>query len=152
MNNEEKQDKEILQPLLEWSVHPLKENWKISLGVIALLLFIAWFVSQLFPESPFFWIILAMFFMIGSLHQFFFPTRYILTEEGIEVYNLFTRLRRKWSYFRNYYLDKRGIQLSPFTSPSRLDSFRGILVLWDSEHKEKILDLIKSYIKTNNEK
>lgn len=40
------------------------------------------------------------------------------------------------SMFRSFYPDKRGVLLSPFTRPSRLENFRGVYVRYDGNKDE----------------
>ena len=71
----------------------------------------------------------AAFILIASLSNFFLPTRYRLSEESVHVGNLFYRRTRKWTEFRRCRSGRGGVKLLTLPRDSRLDNFRGMLIL-----------------------
>ena len=114
------------QELLVWRVHPAARNpfktLGVSVAILCLSLGSAWYAGNMLG-------VLALLLLVGSLWPFFLPTRYRLTTWGIEQHRWPTRIRKPWSYFRRYQRDRRGVLLSPFPHPSRLDPFRGMYLL-----------------------
>jgi hypothetical protein len=57
------------------------------------------------------------------------PTRYRLTDEGLEVKSLGVTRARPWSEMRRMAVDEAGIFLSPFERPHWLEAYRGVRLL-----------------------
>ena len=112
--------------LITWRVHPAKRSLTkailVSLVILLLTYFSSWYAGKPFGA-------LAFILLMGSLWPFFVPTKYRITSWGVEQIRWPVRQKRPWSHFRRYEVDARGILLSPFISPSRLDSFRGMYLL-----------------------
>jgi hypothetical protein len=121
------------EELTTWSVHPAKRNPTktvlVSLVILLLTYFSSWYAGKPFGA-------LAFVLLTGSLWPFYVPTRYRITTWGVEQIRWPVRQKRPWSHFRRYEADARGILLSPFISPSRLDSFRGMYLLTGSSSQE----------------
>lgn len=112
-----------------------------------MLLLVIWCVVYLATGSLLF-LTIAIVMLLGSLSGFFLPTEYELYADKIKVRYFLSNLEKEWKSYRSFYVDKNGILLSPFTKPSRLESFRGIYLRLDrnSEIKDKVIDFIKSKI------
>lgn len=134
---------------LEWTVHPLKANWKVSIGLIVFLIAINTAIYFSFDSLTF--LFLSIVFLFGSLSSFFLPATYILNDEGITVKSIFRKSTRNWGYFKSYYPEKKGIFLSPFPQPSRLENFRGLFVRFNN-NKTEVVEFIKQRLnsKGNN--
>lgn len=130
---------------LEWTVHPLKTNRKVSIGLIIFL--IALCTSIYFSFDSLTFLILSVIFLVGSLSSFFLPTTYLLQDNCIIVKTIFRRSARKWDSFKRYYPDKNGVFLSPFLYPTRLENFRGLYVRFNN-NKTEVVDFIKQKIGT----
>ncbi len=128
---------------LEWTVHPLKANKKVSIGLIIFL--IALCTSIYFSFDSLTFMILSVIFLVGSLSSFFLPTTYLLQNDCIIVKTIFRRFSRQWDSFKSYYPDKNGVFLSPFLHPTRLENFRGLYVRFN-DNKTEIVNFIKQKI------
>lgn len=126
-------------PEKEWVVHSLTENWKKSACLI-LFLFVIWVLIYLFFQS-FFYMILSVVVLLGSLSSFFLPVRYVFYSDRVTIHFFLGKRSKPWSVFKNYYVDKNGALLSPFPKPSRLDTFRGMYIRFGSNRAE-IIDYI----------
>jgi len=71
-----------------------------------------------------------------TLHSYFLPTKYTVDENSITVAYMFQKKSYEWKYFKTYYMDDKGILLSPFASPSRLENFRGLYVRYGNKQNE----------------
>ena len=83
--------------------------------------------------------------MLASLAKFYFPTTYRLTNDKITIKTTTQTLHKDWSMYRSFYPDKKGILLSPFTQPSRLENFRGIYLMLENNH-EQVTDYVRAHI------
>lgn len=147
----EKENSEQQYPnavVMEWTVHPVKKNWKTSVCVVSFLLILC--VSIYFSFESATYLIISTAILFVSLLSFFFPTTYILQDDCIIVKTLLRRFSRQWSSFKSCYPDKNGVLLSPFLSPSRLENFRGIYVRF-SHNRSEVLDYIRSKIKVTED-
>lgn len=133
---------------LEWIVHPFKRSWAVALGVSILIVVIPIFVYFAYEDL---WLALLTFvIMFFSLRTFYFPTRYILDDEGVAYACFPFRARRPWKAFKAYYAVEGAVRLSTFSSPSRLDAHRGFLLRYE-EGGERIVDFVKSRIPEKDE-
>lgn len=132
---------------LEWSVHPVKENLRISLLVILFL--VAVWVGTYIAFHDAIWVILAILFLGGSLLPFFTVTSYRMDDSGVTIRRPLTKVVREWARVRSFYPDRKGVLLSPFARPSRLENFRGVYVRFGS-NREQILHLLKQRVPSSD--
>jgi hypothetical protein len=126
-------------PEKEWVVHSLTENWKKSACLILFLLFIWILIYSMFQS--FFYMILSIVVLLGSLSSFFLPVRYTFYPDKVTIHFFLSKRSKPWSVFNNYYVDKNGVLLSPFPKPSRLDAFRGTYIRFGGNRAE-IIDYV----------
>jgi hypothetical protein len=55
--------------------------------------------------------VIAAFVLLTATAESFFPTRFRLTDEGVEAFNLFRRARRPWSRFESWRRSDEGYYL-----------------------------------------
>lgn len=130
--------------MLEWEVHPFVEN-KVKSTLLVLFIFIICVIIYIKLRHPWYVIFFALL-LIGSLHTYFFRTKYKFSDTDITInYPLYT-IKREWNYYRGYYIDKNGILLTPFSVPNRLENFRGVFIKYDKNKKDEIIAYIRSKI------
>ncbi|OGL48133.1 MAG: hypothetical protein A2161_02735, partial [Candidatus Schekmanbacteria bacterium RBG_13_48_7] len=95
---------------IEWRVHPAMERPLAFILVLIFLLFFCIFVY--FYTNSNFLTVVSIVILFVSLQTFFFPTDYILDEEGLEIRKLIGSQKRSWTNFRSFYGTNRGIQIS----------------------------------------
>lgn len=78
-------------------------------------------------------------------HRFFFPTSFFLNEKEVKIKRVFTTIVRPWVVFRGFYYDKNGVQLTPFSYPSRLDTYRGLFLKF-KDNKDEVVEFIKKHL------
>jgi len=139
----EKQD----MPQMEWVVHPLKENILKSTCLILVLLLLCVAIYLAF-QVPFYAFLSAVI-LFSSLNTFFLPVRYALYTDKVTIYFPFSKRSKPWTDFKSYYIDKKGILLSPFPKPSRLENFRGMYMRC-GKNKAEIVDVIKKQMGDDN--
>ena len=130
-------------PQYVWVVHPLFDSPRKSVFLVLFLVFLVIGIQFLFDSFGV--AFLSIFFLFGSLRQYFFPVRYEVYDDRITVSSFFFKQNRLWNEFRSYYIDQHGILLSPFSKPSRLESFRGIYVRFGLD-KSVVQDLVQSKV------
>jgi len=131
---------------MKWQTHPAKENITKTILSIA---FIFIFVILIANFYNLYWALLGLVFLFASLHSYYFPTSYEITDEEIIIKTIFTTQKRKLSEFKRLYTGKNGILLSPFKHKTFLNNFRGVFLLLPREHNE-IINFIKGKLDTEN--
>lgn len=133
-------------PLLTWRSWPFVERPRASLLLTAFLIFLAYFLWQIAVvqwQQPWYYF-LGMLLVLGSLLPYFIPTTYELYEYEIVIHYLLIKITRKYTDFGCFYSDKRGIMLSTFKLPRRLDAFRGQSLRFSKEktEKERLIEIL----------
>lgn len=131
---------------LTWTAHPVKRRPLISAAVTIFVVMVVVVVYYTTMSRTF--AILAMVVLLASLAKFYFPTTYIMDAEGLTIGSTSQKIKKEWSQFRSCYPDKNGILLSPFPSPSRLESFRGVFVMFEG-NSEQVTAFARRYIGAN---
>ena len=124
---------------LEWSSFLAAENKTRTLLVTLFLLALFAIIYVSFGSL---WFIVSMLLLGGSVAPYFAPTRYKMTEEGVEAFQFFHTTRKTWESFRSYYEDRRGVLLSPFDRPSRLENYRGLYLRFGGR-KDEVMEYVK---------
>jgi hypothetical protein len=130
--------------MIEWTVYPIRNNWKVSVGLVLFLVILCVAIYLSFDSATF--LLLSAVLLISSLSPFFFPTKYMLQDDCVVIKSLFRTYSRKWDSFKSYYPDKNGVLLSPFPVPSRLENFRGMYVRF-GDNRAEAMDFIESRIR-----
>jgi len=125
---------------LSWISHPAKIRKQAAAITIVFILIIMILVYLLTFSKVM--VILTVVIFTGALSTFFFPTKYELSAEKVKIKYLFTSVEKEMSMFRSYYPDRRGVLLSPFTRPSRLENFRGVYIRYH-QNKEQVDAFVK---------
>ena len=67
---------------------------------------------------------------------------------GLECRHLGRRQARQWTQFHRIDTRPNGLFLSPFTRPSRLDSFRGFFLPFH-QNRDAVVYYVRRYVDTN---
>ena len=126
---------------LSWVSHPAKLR-KVAAAITLLLIIAIMVVVYNITQS---WVMLVFAYLLfnAALSSFYFPTRFEVSQEKVKIKYTFTSQEKDMSMFRSYYTDKRGVLLSPFSRPNRLENFRGVYLRY---HNNK--DEVDAFIKT----
>ena len=84
---------------------------------------------------------LSIMILFGSLHGYFFAASYSLSDQGVEIKGPFGTHRREWGRFKSFWVDPKGLSLSPFTKRSWLEHYRGMRLLY-SDNKDEIVEFV----------
>lgn len=97
-------------------------------------------------------VLMAAFIFLISLSTFYFPTKYTVDETKATIKYLFTFKERNLSAFRAVFPGQRGILLSPYLGPTRLENFRGFYLRYGKDNKEEVDRILSELISWRNEK
>ena len=126
---------------LEWSVFPFVEDVRRSALVVLVIAAVAAVVYLAFRDV--FLTLLSAAILVASLFSFFTRTTYRLDDEEVVIKSSVGRNAKRWSYFKRYYPDGKGITLSPFERKTRLEPFRSVRLLYGSEKDEVVAFVAK---------
>ncbi len=152
---------------LRWVSHPMRE-YPITTGILLLFLgLIAAFLWDVTStpvdqsitvftwvgmnvagwDMPFFYY-LGIIFLFFSLITYFIPTYYQCDEDLITIRYWFFKVTHRYDEYGCFYLDAKGVMLSTFKRPRRLDPFRGLSLRFSRSRKEKqpLLDILQERI------
>jgi len=132
------------QACLRWTAHPLVDDFPKSLLLVAIVVGVLVVVKISFLSEGF--VLLAAILFLFALAKYFFPTKYELSEQGIEVWFLGYRYSRPWTAYSSFYNCRGGVHLSPFPEPNRLDTFRGSFLLC-RKNREEVLAFVRTKIR-----
>lgn len=127
------------EPVLAWRSWPFMERPISSILLIIFLCGLAIFLYWVTVENwrqPLYYI-LGMTLVLVNLLPYFILTEYELYEDKISIKYLFFKVSRPYTDFGCFYQDKRGIMLSTFKLPRRLDAFRGQSLRFSAKAEEK---------------
>ena len=138
------------EPILKWKSWPLMERpWTSLLLILFLILlsFLLYYITVTGWQQPFFYI-LGMLLVLGNLLPYFILTEYEIYEDKVQVRYLFLKISRPYTDFGCFYEDKRGIMLSTFKMPRRLDPFRGLSLRFSAnkQEREKLIEILMQKI------
>lgn len=129
-----------------WYSHPAKERPVAAVVVLAAILTIFYFVYDI-TGSPVMVLVGVLIFTI-SLSTFFFPTRYTVDEKQVVIKYLYSSKERNLSAFRTVFPGRRGVLLSPFLGPSRLENYRGFYLRYGRDNKKEVDEFLKDLFDT----
>ena len=129
--------------VLEWTSHPMRKRPIAAVLVTVFILVISALVFSTTMSKAF--TLLALIVLFMSLAKFYMPTKYKLTDKLIIIKSTTQTIKKEWKMFRSFYPDKNGVLLSPFATPSRLENFRGMFLIF-SDNKDEVLSFIKDHI------
>lgn len=127
---------------LAWRSHPARSRPTRTAAALAVIGVIS--VACAMAGHSILWGVFAAIVLICSLDTYFFPCRYLLRRETIEVQRPFSRSTRDWSSFRRVYRDSRGLTLSPYEHRTMLEPYRALRILFDRADQAQIEARIRS--------
>ena len=119
-----------------------------TIFVVIFILLIFYFVYD-FTDEPLMVVMAAAIFLV-ALTTFFFPTKYFVDEKKVTIKYLFTVKERNLSAFRSVFPGRRGVLLSPFLGPTRLENFRGFYLRYGRDNKEEVDKILTELIDWQN--
>lgn len=123
------------EQLLEWQGNPWKTRWKKLAALLAIYVLMIAVANWVAPNEIVLLIILPIMLVSGSAPHLF-PSRYILTTEGIYWQNFVSKTFKPWIAFSQigYYEDALELFYNPASIRNRI--LRGIIVYFDDNQDE----------------
>jgi hypothetical protein len=118
---------------MKWSVHPAKNN---RTKTILSLIFVFGFLILVAIFYGAYWAILGFIILFVTLHSYFFPTYYEMSDKEIIIKTIFATQKRALKEFKKAYIGKNGILLSPFKRKTFMNRFRGVFLLLPDAREE----------------
>jgi hypothetical protein len=126
--------------ILAWQGHPARERPGATLGAAAII--VAAGAAAWFSFGPA-WGVAAVIVLVAALNRFFFPSRFVIDEEGITARYPLRRQRLCWAELRRFVHDEHGGFLSTRVRSSRLDAYSGMHLLFGT-HRDAIVEQIRA--------
>lgn len=142
------------KPIFEWKSFPFIENPVKSILLVLFLIFfsfVLWRFTVIKWDMPIFYF-LGMLYLVISIISYFIPTRYLIYDDKIVIYYLSIKVERPFSSFGCFYHDKKSLTLSTFKRPRRLDVFRGQMIRFskDKKEKDKVIEFFRTKLEEYN--
>lgn len=132
---------------MKWTVHPAKRNLTkttfSTIFIVAFLVFVGIFYGV-------FWSLFGLVVLLVSLHSYFFPTSYEAGKDEIVIKSIFMTQKRGLREFRQVYVGKNGVLLSPFRRKTFLNRFRGVFLLLPEE-REEVLAFLRARVEGSDD-
>ncbi len=145
----DKEKTEVLideKELMQWTTHPIKRRPWVALSVSLFILAVS--VSVFMTMQSVIFGLFAIIVLFASVAKFYLPTTYGLSSHRVLIKSTTQTIVKEWTLFRSYYVDKNGVLLSPFASPSRLENFRGLYLIFN-DNRDAVMACIKEHITTD---
>ena len=130
--------------LASWTVHPARRRPRDVVLVVAVVMMTAGVVLGSFES----WLFAGLSIVLLGIAAapFLLPTRYTVTEEGIELRRAFTRRARRFRELRRFEEGAAGALVSPFAHRHWLDRYRGLELSFDGADRERIVAILRERI------
>jgi hypothetical protein len=117
--------------LLSWTVHLASRKPNVIPILIITMISAGLLITILF-HSPLPGMI-AIALLVGSVKEFLFPIHYRITPKGVEQRSIGCHLELAWKDARRCLLEQHQITITPLSTASRLDVFRGVTLRFSRE-------------------
>jgi hypothetical protein len=125
---------------MTWKSHPIVDFFPKSILAVIAVVGLSLLFGFAFANAGFG--IVAFVILFLSMLTYFCPVYYRIDESTLTVQFLILTHKRSLKEFRSYYHNSAGVNFSTFSSPSRLDSFRGNYVRFNS-NRDEVLAFLK---------
>lgn len=134
----------VAKVLATWTAHPAKRRPRDVALVVAVVCLSAGAVLASFESA--FLAALAAVILLVSIAPFLLPTRYTVTDEGVEAVRAFGKRARRFSELRRVEVSGDLALLTPFARRTWMDRYRGLLVLLDGADRERVVAILKERV------
>jgi len=109
---------------ITWTSHPIKDEPRLkSACLIFIIIATSIIIGWSFQSNTFAWV--SFILLTLAMARYFLSTKYTLDETGVTISILGYQKPFTWAQFNRADQHADGIFLSPFSTPHRLDTFRG---------------------------
>ena len=128
------------EPILAWRVHLLREN-PARMFLIAPIVVISLLVCCSVIHSLLFTAII-LFLFVSALSEYLFPIRFEITNRGASARSLLGKTFIEWDRVKKYYVDNKGIKLSPLSRQGRLEAYRGVYLRF-GDRRDEVVEAVR---------
>ena len=131
---------------LGWRSCPLVDQFPRSLLLVGACVAVCVLAAIAFDAAGY--ALLSAALLAVSLARYLLPTGFELDEHGVTVRFLGQARKVPWSQVRRILVQPRGVFLSPFRRPSRLDSFRGTFLRFagKGENADEVVSFVQDRV------
>lgn len=129
---------------LTWTAHPARARPR-ELALVAAVLFMTCGAILMVFHSLFLAVLAAVIVLLG-ISQFLLPTRYELSDWGVEVKGLVRTRARAWDQLRRYEVGRGAALVTPVARRGFFDRYRGIILLLDGADRDRVIEVLKDRI------
>jgi len=130
--------------ITEWTIHPVKENTMQAMLVSVILFGVAYAMAML--TGNLLWTLFYLTIFLFSLHRYFFPTTYRLSEESLTIERPWRQQIYPLEEFRSFTATRNGVQLNRLEHDSLYDRLRGVFIITGQEH-ENVVNRLRTQLK-----
>lgn len=127
---------------LVWIAHPARRRPR-ELALLAMVFFLTLAGVSAMTRSMFLTSLAAAIVVVG-VAPFLFPTRYELSDWGVEARGLFRSRARSWEQLRRLSVGPGAALVSPLATPSLGDRYRGIYILFDGADRDRVVEILRA--------
>lgn len=129
---------------LEWTAHPARRRPRDLALVLSVVLLTMGAVLSTFQSL--FFALLAAIILLASVASFLFPTHYEISDWGIRQARLGQRRARPWGELRRMEVGRAGAMISPFSTASWMDRYRGFVLLFDGADRKAVVQALQLHV------
>lgn len=132
-----------------WTLHLAARQPKRAALAIGIILVTLWAVNGLIPvdwgtSGRIIFLLMTALLLVGSIAEFLLPVTYTLDDEGAHARLPGSHRVLPWSRVRRVYLRPHGIKLSPLTTRSWAESYRGVVLRADD--RDALLETVRAWL------
>jgi hypothetical protein len=132
-----------------WKSHPAGERPVAAVVVTLFILIVLYLVYDL--SDNLIMVLVGILIFLVTLSTFYFPTRYTVDEKIVTIKYVFSAKSRNLSAFRSVFPGLRGVLLSPYLAPSRLENFRGFYLRYGKDNKAEVDSFLRDLLGEEND-
>ena len=130
--------------VINWRSRPVTDEFPAS------LLFVVVFFAACFGAARGFggvgYGVIAGLLLLVSMGRYLLATGFVLDGKGVTVRYCGQSRTIPWSEIKSASEGPKGVFLSPYDKPSRLDSFRGVLLRFAKNNSEEVISFVRNKI------
>lgn len=132
---------------MRWSVRP----WRKAPGKLAVILgfaLLAGIFGGIFLRSPLLAVV-GFAIILGSTAEFWLGSSYRIDDRGATSRTFASLSSMEWAEVQRVIVGPEYVKLSPLPEAGRLDPFRGILLKFDGENREQVIEAVRERCQDN---
>jgi hypothetical protein len=132
------------QASLEWRVWPALRRPALTVVLIAFCLLVAWWAIGFMHGA--WWGFLTLVVLTVALAEYWFPTRFVLTDSVVRVSGMRRHVERPWSAFRVAVALPDRVVLSPLTKVDSWIARRRSVTLMVSGNRDEVVAFVERHV------